>query len=68
MAGTSAVRRFSDGGAVAFGRRFGGAPAAAAVAAKIENSRRVGRLDARPFRTRFDAGFELDLTSVSDSI
>ena len=67
-AGASAVRRLSDGGAAAFGRRFGGAPAAAAAAAKIENLRRVGRLDGRSFRTRFDARFEFNLTPVSKSI
>ena len=61
-AGASAVRRLSDGGAAAFRRRFGGAPAAAAAAAKIENSRRVGRLDGRPFRTQLGLHFELDLT------
>ena len=48
----------------------------AAPVAKIEDSRRVGRLDGRPFRPqlglRFELNltsrFELDLTSVSNSI
>ena len=49
-------------GACGAGDQRLGAPAAAA-AAKIENLRRVRRLDGRPFRTRFDVRFELDLTS-----
>ena len=37
---------------------------AAAATAKIENSRRLGRLDSRSFRTRFDISFDLNLTLV----
>ena len=44
------------------------AVAATAAAAKIENKWRVGRLDERLFQTPFDAGFELDLSSVAISI
>ena len=47
--------------------KFSEAPEAA-EAAKIANLRRVDRLDGRPFRTQFDARFELDLTLVSTSI
>ena len=47
--------------------KFSDAPEAAA-AAKIANLRRVDRLDGRPFRTQFDARFELDLTPASTSI
>ena len=47
--------------------KFSEAPEAAA-AAKIANLRTVDRLDGRPFRTQFDARFELDLTLVSTSI
>ena len=47
--------------------KFSDAPEAAA-AAKIANLRKVDRLDGRPFRTPFDARFELDLTPISTSI
>ena len=57
------MRQLSDGGVAALGRQFSGAPAAAAAAEKIENSRRAERLDGRPFRTRFGDCFELDLAS-----
>ena len=38
------------------------------LAAQIGNLRKVGRLDGRRFRNGFDAGFDLDLTLVSNSI
>ena len=43
-------------------RRSRPPPRPVAAAAKIENSRRVGRLDRRPFRTQLGLRFELDLT------
>ena len=46
--------------------KFSEAPEAAAAAKA--NFRRADRLDGRPFRTQFDARFELDLTPVSNSI
>ena len=43
------------------------AAATAAAAVKIEKWCGVERVDGHPFRTRFDVGFELDLTLVWNS-
>ena len=66
-AAAAAGTRRNDEGRTAEGRTAE-APAAAAAATKNANLRRVDRLDGRPFRTQFDARFELDLTPVSNSI
>ena len=44
------------------------APAVVAAAAKNETQMKGGPASGRPFRTQFDVRFELDLTSVSNSI
>ena len=56
------------GGLGGFGLLIGGDPAAAVTAAKIEKKKDGGTWTVCRFRSRFDVGFDLDLTSVSNSI